>query len=150
MWEGFVGGECLDSSKLLLLFFFFSKSEVLRQKLHTSFVQRRYMHTQFVTHGEDLQHELWPELPVPTGVPRGWRQRPWGSAAPFPVAKSRTLLVLSASPGESKGPWEEPGLHGGQPQRSPGCADAVLACICSPGARILPDLQHAARAESHW
>ena len=57
------------------------------------------------------------------------------------------MLVLPTGPGKGEESWEESGLHGSQPRSGPGGADAVPACVCSPGVRSLPDSQHANRAE---
>lgn len=116
-------------------FFFFFKTEVLRQK-YTPLLCRGNRCTQFVS-PQDLHHEPWPELSVPTGVPCRWRWR--FAALNRPSTQSRTLLVLPAGPGEDSEPWEESGLHGSQPRSGPGRAVSFPACVCSPGVRSLPD-----------
>ena len=51
MWEGFVGGECLDSSKLLLLFFFFFKVRGAQPKT-THLLSAEAIHAHTVCHSQ--------------------------------------------------------------------------------------------------
>lgn len=93
---------------------------------------------------QDLRHELWPDVPFPTGVPGGrrWFATSWPNAGP------RALLVSPPQPGERGQAPEEPGLHGGEPLHSPGGPDAVPAGFRRPGVPGVRDLWNEERAET--
>lgn len=106
-------------------------------------MQSWQMHTQLYWE-QDLHHELRPDLPVPTDVPRQRRQ---GFATLRPAAQPGALLVLPSGTGKDEEPGTEPELRGDEHRGGPGGADAVPSRFYRPGIWSLPDSQYAEGTE---